>query len=37
MDLTVHRYRVLLVSSSEKITASLTALLPESLFSPPSR
>ncbi len=34
MDLTVHRYRVLLVSSSEKITASLTALLPESLFSP---
>lgn len=34
MALAIHRYRVLLVSSSEKITASLSALLPESLFSP---
>lgn len=34
MALAIHRYRVLLVSSSEKITASLSALLPEGLFSP---
>lgn len=36
MALAIHRYRVLLVSSSEKITASLSALLPEGLFSPVS-
>ena len=34
MALAIHRYRVLLVSSSEKLTASLSALLPEGLFSP---
>ena len=34
MALAIHRYRVLLVSSSEKLSASLSALLPEGLFSP---